>query len=94
MQKAGPRASDSEAVINGVEFSGNHLTVGLSDGHCFAIHLLLYPKLLDASELQRKSWKLIAGGREVQWADIGEDISVTGLLAFQEVRHVVDALDA
>ena len=26
----------------------------------------------------------------MQWADIGEDISVTGLLAFHEVRYLVD----
>jgi len=57
------------------------------------MHLLFYPKLLDASELQRKSWKLIAGGKGVQWADIGEDISVTGLLGLQKVRYVVDTLD-
>jgi hypothetical protein len=94
IQKAASRASRSYPVIKRVDFSGNHLTFGLSDGHRVAIHLLLYPKLLDASELQRKSWKLIAGGKGIRWADIGEDISVTGLLALQEVRYLVDALDA
>jgi hypothetical protein len=94
IQKALSCLSRSDPVIKGVEFNGNHLTFCLSDGHRVAIHLLLYPKLLDASELQRKSWKLIAGGKEVQWADIGEDISVTGLLALQEVRYLVETLDA
>ena len=88
IQKAGPRASLSDPVIKGIEFNGNHLTFSLSDGHRVAIHLLFYPKLIDASELQRKSWKLIAGGKGVQWSDIGEDISVTGLLALHEVRHL------
>ena len=94
IQKAGLRASRSDPVIKEVEFNGNHLTFGLSDGHRVAIHLLLCPKLLDASELQRKNWKLIAGGEGIRWADIGEDISVTGLLAFREVRHLVGTLDA
>ena len=94
IQKAGSSLSRSDPVIKGVEFNGNHLTFGLSDGHRVAIHLLLYPKLLDASELQRKSWKLIAGGKGVQWSDIGEDISVTGLLALREVRYLVETLDA
>jgi hypothetical protein len=43
--------------------------------------------------LRRKNWKLIAGGKGVQWADIGEEISVTGLIALQEERHLVDTLD-
>jgi hypothetical protein len=93
IQKAESRSSCPDPVINRVEFSGNHLTFGLSDGHRVAIHLLFYPKLLDASELQRKSWKLVAGGKGVQWTNIGEDISVTGLLALQKVRHPVDTLD-
>jgi len=86
-QKARSRASLSDPVIKGVEFNGNHLTFGLSDGHRVAIHLLFYPKLIDASESQRKSWKLTAGGKGVQWSDIAEDISVTGLLTLNEVRH-------
>ena len=92
-QKARSRASLSDPVIKGVEFNGNHVTFGLSDGHRVAIHLLFYPKLIDASELQRKSWKLIAGGKGVHWSGIGEDISVTGLLALQNARRLVDTLD-
>jgi hypothetical protein len=92
-QKAAPRASRSGPVIKRVDFNGNHLTFGLSDGHRVAIHLLLYPKLLDASELQRKSWKLVGGGSGVEWVDIGEDVSVTGLLALQRIRYLVDTLD-
>ncbi|MBV9877338.1 MAG: DUF2442 domain-containing protein [Verrucomicrobia bacterium] len=80
-------------VVEQVEIKGNHLTFGLSDGNRVAVHLLLYPKLLDASELQRKSWNLIAGGKGVRWADIDENISVTGLLALQKVRRRVDTLD-
>jgi hypothetical protein len=94
IQKTEARASFVDPVIKGVEFNGNHFTVGLSDGHFVAIHLLLYPKLLDASELQRKSWKLMAGGKEIRWTDIGEDISVTRLLAFREVHYRADTLDA
>ena len=94
IQKAVSGLSRSDPVIKGVEFNGNHLTFGLSDGHRVAIHLLLYPKLLDASELQRKAWKLIAGGKGIRWTDIGEYISVSRLLAFQEVRYLVETLDA
>jgi hypothetical protein len=93
IQTAEPCLSGSDPVINGLEFNGNHLTFGLSDGHRVAIHLLFYPRLLDASELRRKNWKLVAGGKGVEWADIGEEISVTGLIALQEERHLVDTLD-
>jgi hypothetical protein len=91
--KAGSRPFALAPVIERVEIKGNHLTFGLSDGHRIAVHLLLYPKLLDASELQRKSWSLIAGGKGVYWADISESISVAGLLALQKVRRQVDTLD-
>ena len=93
IQKARSRLSRSDPVIKGVEFNGNHLTFGLSDGHRVAIHLLFYPKLLDASELQRKSWKLTACGKGVRWGDIGENISVAGLLALQKVRCLAGTLD-
>jgi hypothetical protein len=93
IQKPGSCLSRADPLIEGVQFKGNHLTFSLSDGHYVAVHLLFYPKLLDASELQRKSWKLIAGGKGVLWADIGEDIPVTGLLALQKERFLVDTLD-
>ena len=32
--------------------------------------------MLDASELERGNWKLLAGGKGIQWARIREDISV------------------
>jgi hypothetical protein len=86
--------SNPDLVIEGVVFKGNHLRFGLSDGHSVAIHLLLYPRLLDASESQRGNWKLVAGGKEIRWSEIGEDISIGALLAFKSERYRVNLLDA
>jgi hypothetical protein len=79
-----------DLVIEDVQFKGNHLAFSLSDRRTVNIHLLFFPGLLDASDSQRKNWKLIAGGESVIWSDLGEDISVTALLALQDGRYLAD----
>jgi hypothetical protein len=92
--KSESHGSYRDPVIEGVAFKGNHLMFALSDGHSVAIHLLFYPRLLDASESERGNWNLIAGGRGITWGNIGEHISITGLLALRAERYPVDLLDA
>ena len=94
IEKSESRRSSTVPVIEDVTFKGNHLTFDLSDGDSVAIHLLFYPRLSDASESERGNWKLIAGGKGIQWADIGEDISVAGLLALKAEPCPVHLLDA
>jgi hypothetical protein len=64
-----------------VEVSADTITVELADGRTIAAPLAWYPRLLQATEAERRNWRLLAGGRGLHWPDIDEDISVTNLLA-------------
>ena len=57
------------------------LSVDLSDGRTISVPLAWFPRLLQASQEERKNWKLIGKGHGVNWHDIDEDISVENLLA-------------
>jgi len=82
-----------DLVIEDIQFIGNHLAFSLSDRRTVNIHLLFFPALLDASDSQRNNWQLIAGGESVIWSELGEDISVTALLALQDGRYLADRLN-
>jgi hypothetical protein len=58
----------------------DRLIVILADGRELAAPLAWFPRLLDASDEQRRSWRLIGGGQGIHWPDVDEDISVVSLL--------------
>ena len=57
------------------------LSVDLSDGRTISVPLAWFPRLLHATQEERKNWRRIGQGQGIQWEDIDEDISVEGLLA-------------
>lgn len=57
------------------------LTVELEDGRTVSVPIAWYPRLLHASEEERKDWRFIGKGCGIHWEGIDEDISVEGLLA-------------
>lgn len=58
----------------------DRLVVILADGRELAAPLLWFPRLLEASDDQRRNWRLIGGGHGIHWPDVDEDISVASLL--------------
>jgi hypothetical protein len=54
--------------------------VQLDDGREIGVPLDWFPRLRDATEKQRKNWRLIGGGEGIHWEDLDEDILVDGLL--------------
>ncbi len=42
--------------------------------------LAWYPRLLQATEQQRKNWTVSGGGYGIHWEEIDEDLSSEGLL--------------
>jgi hypothetical protein len=56
------------------------LEVVLSDGRTLSVPLVWFPRLAIASPDQRRNWRLVGRGRGISWEDLGEDISVEGLL--------------
>jgi hypothetical protein len=50
------------------------------DGRTISVPLAWYPKLLHASEEQRKNWNIAGSGYGFHWPDLDEDLSTEGLL--------------
>ena len=63
-----------------VWFSNDMLFVRLDDGREIGTPLEWFPKLRDASDLDRKNWRFIGKGIGIHWEKIDEDISINGLL--------------
>jgi hypothetical protein len=68
-----------ERVAN-VAFSADSLSVSLMDGRTISVPLAWYPKLLHATEEQRKKWEIAGAGYGIHWPDLDEDVSTEGLL--------------
>jgi len=75
-----------ERVAN-VAVSSDALSVALMDGRTISVPLVWYPKLLHATEEQRKNWKIAGGGYGIHWPDLDEDLSTEGLLRGAPAPH-------
>lgn len=64
-----------------VNFTVDSIWVELANGHFVRAPLDQFPRLLAASEAQRRNWRFTGGGLGVHWPDLNEDISVPELLA-------------
>jgi hypothetical protein len=45
-----------------------------------AAPLIWFPRLVEATDQQRRTWRLIGGGYGIHWPEVDEDISVASLL--------------
>ncbi|MBM3173061.1 MAG: DUF2442 domain-containing protein [Chloroflexi bacterium] len=70
----------SEAMATEVWFDSDMMHVRLLDGREISVPVEWFPKLRNASDEQRKKWRLIGKGIGIHWKDIDEDISVAALL--------------
>lgn len=64
-----------------VAFGEDTFCITLADGRQITVPLEWFPRLRDATEEQRKQWRLIGGGVGIHWKAIDEDISVESILA-------------
>jgi hypothetical protein len=63
-----------------VTVTEDSLAVDLSDGRTVSVPLAWYPRLVHGSPLERKNWRLIAGGQGIHWPDLDEDLSVESIV--------------
>ncbi len=63
-----------------VKTTEDELCVRLMDGRTISVPLVWYPRLLKATEEQRKNWRISGGGYGIRWEDVDEDLSTEGLL--------------
>ena len=69
-----------EAMAAEVWFDADMLHVRLLDGRQISVPVEWFPRLRNASEEQRKKWRLIGKGTGIRWEEIDEDIAVASLL--------------
>jgi hypothetical protein len=72
-----------EPLATSVSCDNDSLHVTLADGREVIVPLEWFPSLRDATDEQRRQWRLIGGGIGIHWEAIDEDISVESLLASQ-----------
>jgi hypothetical protein len=72
--------ASSEAIAIDASCSRDALTVVLDDGRTVSVPLVWFPRLANATDMQRKQWEFIGGGIGIHWEEIDEDISVASLL--------------
>ena len=64
-----------------VSFTSDILHVVLADGREVFAPLMWFPRLHEATDAQRKEWRLIGEGVGIHWESIDEDISIESLLS-------------
>ncbi len=72
-----------EPLAMDISFGTDTLHVVLADAREITVPLEWFPRLRDATDAQRRTWKLIGGGIGIHWSDVDEDISVESLLALR-----------
>jgi|ERR1700686_429218 len=80
-----------ERVAN-VSFSADSLSVALMDGRTISVPLAWYPKLLHATDEQRKNWKIAGAGYGIHWPDLDEDLSTEGLLLGASLATILELM--
>ncbi len=70
-----------DPLATDVYFTEDVIHVILADGREVSAPLEWFPRLLAATEAQRKSWRLIGDGIGIHWEEIDEDIETESLLA-------------
>lgn len=69
---------DDHAVDVG--FTKTSLLFVLADGREISAPLEWFPRLRDASEVDRNNWRFIGNGLGVHWPNCDEDIAVSTLM--------------
>ncbi|HPI20674.1 MAG TPA: DUF2442 domain-containing protein [Candidatus Kapabacteria bacterium] len=74
---------NSDMRIKAVNFKNEMIVVSLMDGRIISVPLIFYPRLFNATSVQRKNWQICGGGYGIHWPDLDEDLSAEGLLRGQ-----------
>ena len=72
---------EQDPLAVSLELSSDALIVELSDGRTLSVPLQWYPRLLEATDDERRNWQLLGDGYAIEWPDLDEHIGVEGLLA-------------
>jgi hypothetical protein len=68
-------------LLTAVRITEDTLTVDLNDGRTVTMALSQYPRLENATNLERSRWRLVGNGEGIFWPDLDEQISVGNIVA-------------
>jgi hypothetical protein len=69
-----------DATAVDVTVTNERLTITLADGRELSVPLAWFPRVLEATDEQRRKWRFIGRGQGIHWPEVDEDISVASLL--------------
>jgi hypothetical protein len=69
-----------EPLARKISFDVDNLWVELTDGRQVGVPLAYFPRLLNATPVQREDYLISGGGTGLHWDNLDEDISVKSLL--------------
>lgn len=70
----------SDERVSDVRFDETRLIVDLADGRTIITPLVWYPRLLNATAEERRTWEIAGAGYGIHWPTIDEDLSTEGML--------------
>jgi hypothetical protein len=74
---------ESAERIRGARFEADMLVLDLADGRAISVPVTWYPRLANATEPQRRNWRLVGEGYGIHWPEVDEDLSLEGILGGQ-----------
>lgn len=84
---------ENDSLPVNIGISQDKLTVDLADGRSLCVPLSWYPRLLHATETERRHWQLLGDGYAIEWPDLDEHIGVEGLIAGRRSGESADSLN-
>jgi hypothetical protein len=75
-----------------VSVTSEQIVVGLADGRTLSVPLAWYPRLLNATVIERDNVHLLGNGYAIEWPDLDEHIGVEGLLAGRRSGESAESL--
>jgi hypothetical protein len=69
-----------DATAVDLAVTDERLTIILADGRELSAPLAWFPRLLEATDAQRRKWRFVGLGQGIHWPEVDEDISVASLL--------------
>ena len=70
----------TNALAEKIDFDKDNIWIALTDGRKISVPLAYFPRLLNATKIQRESYIISGGGTGLHWDEIDEDISVENLI--------------
>lgn len=84
---------ETEPIAVGVAVTDDDLSIDLSDGRRIIVPLAWYPRLLNATGIERSNWLLLGDGYAIEWPDLDEHIGIEGLLAGRQSGESLQSLN-